>query len=221
LLGLAQLQRDPDRALPPQELSQRLDLLAHRIVALVDNFVALARAESADPKGFEDLDLRDALQDAYDEVWAAAQARNITIRINVSDEPCIASGDRHLLSRAVANLLSNAIKFSSAGTCVELSCRQRDHDSVITVADQGPGIEPQRQASLFQRFSRAVHRGGADPGGAGLGLAFVRVVAEKHGGHAWAEPNLPTGTVFQFSLRPRAPPAHDVAGIESARPADL
>jgi hypothetical protein len=83
LLGLAQLQREPARALPAGELSQRLDLLAQRLLTLVEGFVWLARAESSDPFAFEDFDLRNAVQDAYDEVWALAQVRNTSIAASV------------------------------------------------------------------------------------------------------------------------------------------
>jgi signal transduction histidine kinase len=199
LLGLAQLQRDPARALSPVELSQRLDLLAQRVLALVDSFVALARAESADPARFDHFDLRDAVQDAYDEVWAAAQAREITISPTVFDESCMVSGDRQLLARAIINLLSNAIKFSAHGSGVELFCEHSGPNAVVSVVDRGPGVDVDRRAALFLRFSRGVHRG-PDPGGAGLGLAFVRVVAEKHGGVAWAEHGREQGAVFRLSV---------------------
>jgi PAS domain S-box-containing protein len=207
LLGLAQLQRDPARALGHEELSQRLDLLAQRVLTLVDNFVALARAESADPAKFELFDLRDAVQDAYDEVWAAAQAREITISPAVSEKACMVSGDRQHLARAIINLLSNAIKFSAPGSGVELLCEHAGDNAVVCVVDHGAGIEPERRGALFQRFSRGLHRG-TDPGGVGLGLAFVRVVAEKHGGAAWAEHE--RGTVFRLSV--------PLAGFELADP---
>jgi PAS domain S-box-containing protein len=199
ILGLAQLQRDPARALQHEELSQRLDLLAQRVLTLVDNFVALARAESADPAKFDHFDLRDAVQDAYDEVWAAAQAREITIKPVVSAQPCTVSGDRQLLARATINLLGNAVKFSPNGSEVELLCEVVEKNAVVSIVDHGPGVEPERRAALFRRFSRGVHRGG-DPGGAGLGLAFVRVVAEKHGGTAWAEHERERGTEFRLSV---------------------
>lgn len=197
LMSLAQLQRDPARALPHSELTQRMDLLAHRLLTLVDNFVALARAESADPANFGVFDLRDAVQDAYDEIWAAAQTRNISTLPNVTDEACMVCGDRQLLSRAIVNLLGNAVKFSPAGGRVELVCANEQTLAVVSVRDQGPGVEPERRASLFRRFSRGLHRG-TDPGGAGLGLAFVRVVAEKHGGAVWAEHE--TGTTFRLAV---------------------
>jgi CHASE2 domain-containing sensor protein len=202
LLGLAQLQRDPARALGHEELSQRLDVLALRLLTLVDNFVALARAESANPATFEDFDLRDAVQDAYDEVWAAARARNIAIQLEVTEDVCTISGDRQLLARAIVNLLSNAIKFSPTGSTVDLICAHAGASAVVSVLDRGPGVDPERRPELFRRFSRGIHRG-TDPGGAGLGLAFVRVVTEKHGGAAWAEDAGQVGSVFRLSVHSR------------------
>jgi len=200
LLGLAQLQRDPNRALPPRELSARLELLAQRLLTLVDGFVALARAGATDPRAFDDFDVCDAIRDAYDEVWASAQARNTTINAAIAEDPVMVHGDRQLLARAVVNLLGNALKFSSAGAAVDLTCGLVGSDVVIKVADHGPGIEPQAASMLFQRFSRRLHRGASDPGGAGLGLAFVRVVAEKHRGRAWVEAAEGYGAIFCLSL---------------------
>ena len=200
LLGLAQLQRDPSRALPPNELSQRLDLLAQRLLTLVDGFVSLARAESTDVLAFEDFDLRDAVQDAYDEVWAAAQARNLSIVAAVPEDSVTVRGDRQLLARAIVNLLNNAVKFSPKTGKVQLSCLHGDREATVKIADQGPGIAPENVALLFRRFTRGLHRGTADPGGAGLGLAFVRVVTEKHRGRAWVESAEGYGAVFCLSI---------------------
>jgi signal transduction histidine kinase len=110
------------------------------------------------------------------------------------------SGDRHLLARAIINLLGNAVKFSPQGAAVELTCERHERVAQIQVSDQGPGIDPARRENLFQRFSRRVHRGGADPGGGGLGLAFVRVVAEKHNGEATVELGGEPGTRFRLCV---------------------
>jgi signal transduction histidine kinase len=68
----------------------------------------------------------DAVQDAYDETWAAAQARSVSMRPSVTDEVCMVSGDRQFLSRAIVNLLSNAVKFSPQDGSVELLCVHED-----------------------------------------------------------------------------------------------
>lgn len=200
LIGLAQLQRDPARALSAGELSRRLDVVAHRLLDLVDGFMALARAESADPRAFEHFDLRDSIQDAADEVWATAHAQQIAVAIRAPDEALLVNGDRHALARAIVNLLSNAIKFSPAGSTVQLDCAIRDSQAVVTVTDRGPGIPTARRSELFERFSRRLHRGDSDPGGSGLGLVFVRVVAQKHRGRAWHDAESAAGAQFCLAL---------------------
>jgi CHASE2 domain-containing sensor protein/signal transduction histidine kinase len=205
LLGLAQLQRDRERSLPPEQLSGRLELLAQRLLALVDGFVGLARAEAVDPAAFQELDLRDALQDAIDEVWAVAQSRRIVVEAPMPGVPLPVQGDRTLLARALINLLGNALKFSPQGGYVRVSCRVQRQEVTVEVEDSGPGVAEEARASLFQRFTRRVHRGPADPGGAGLGLAFVRVVAEKHGGRAWMQGAPSGGSIFTIALPLSAP----------------
>lgn len=205
LLGLAELQRDPRRALPPAQLSERLDVLANRTLALLDGFIALARAESVDPAAFESFDLRDAIQDASDEVWASAEVRRIALEVATPRRDARIHGDRHLLARALVNLLGNAVKYSPDGATVRLAFDCDAERARVIVEDQGPGIAPERHAELFRKFSRGVHRGDVDPGGAGLGLAFVRVVAEKHGGHVAVGTAAGGGSAFTLSL----PLAHD------------
>ena len=109
-------------------------------------------------------------------------------------------GDRQILGRALVNLLANAVKFSPGGTRVQMSCQRREREARVTVRDQGPGISAQHRAALFQRFSRGVHAGPADPGGAGLGLAFVRVAAHKHGGRVWIGEEPPPGAEFCMAV---------------------
>lgn len=204
LIGLARLQRDRERALAPEQLSQRLELLAQRLLALVDGFVGLARAEAVDPSAFEELDLRDALQDAIDEVWAVAQSRRIEVRAPLPTVSLLVQGDRTLLARALINLLGNALKFSPQGGSVQVRCRVHRRDVTVEVEDSGPGVAEEARDSLFQRFTRRVHRGQSDPGGAGLGLAFVRVVAEKHGGRVWMQ-GTPSGSALFAIALPLSP----------------
>lgn len=212
LLGLARLQRDPQRALPGPELSDRLDVLAQRTLTLVDGFVALARAESSDPNKFDELDVRDAIQDAYDEVWAAANAREISIAVSAPTALVLVDADRQLLARAIINLLGNAVKFSPDRSIVQLECLIRSAAVVIRITDSGPGIDVDQQVLLFERFTRGLHRGAKDPGGAGLGLAFVRVVAEKHGGKVWVESPATTGAASAAAVGSIAPTVAIVTG---------
>jgi len=200
LLGLAQLLRDPQRALAPAEAALRIEALAGRTLALADGFIALARAQFIEPNRFDDLDLRDALQDAIDEVWAAAEAKHVKIEVRLTAAIASVRGDRQMLGRALINLLNNAVKYSNVGAAVKVSIQRRGDAWVVDVEDQGPGIAHEQQGLLFQRFRRAVHHGSADPGGVGLGLAFVRLVAQKHGGRVEVRSDAGCGSTFSLCV---------------------
>ena len=200
LLGLAQMLRDPACVLPPAQTASRIESLAGRTLALADGFIALARAQFISAARFEIVDLHDALQDALDEVWAAAQARQIRLSLRpLNLTPCV-RGERDMLSRAFVNLLSNAIKYSPANGEVTLAIERRGLSWTLSISDAGPGIPQERQHELFHRFRRIVHAGEADPGGTGLGLAFVRVVADKHHGGVSVESRTEGGARFIFSV---------------------
>ncbi len=200
LLGLAQVLRDPQRALPSTEVALRIETLAGRTLALADGFIALARAQFIEPNRFDYLDLRDAVQDSIDEVWAAAEAKHVKIDAQLPLTSAGVKGDRQMLGRALINLLNNAVKYSDAGSTVKILIERRSDAWAITVEDQGPGIPRDRQGLLFQRFRRAVHHGSADPGGVGLGLALVRLVAQKHAGRAEVRSDAGCGSTFSLFI---------------------
>lgn len=200
LLGLAQLQRDPSRRLGDQDLSARLDRLAHRLLDLLDGFIALAHAESVDPVEFSECDLLDILQDAQDEVWAVAQARAVDISVSAPESRVRVRGDRQLLARAVTNLLLNAARFSPVDCSIRVSCRKSAESACITVEDDGPGVAPEDRARLFKRFARFGTHEPHSSKGAGLGLAFVAVVAQKHAGSVRYEDPAGGGARFVLEL---------------------
>jgi CHASE2 domain-containing sensor protein/signal transduction histidine kinase len=204
LLGLAAMLRDPGRAPPAAETARRIESLAGRTLELADGFIALSRASVIEASQFEPLDLRDALQDAIDEVWASAAAKRVTIEAQAGTDEARVHGDRQLLARALANLIGNAVKFSPAQSRVVASLERRAAGFVVSIRDHGPGIARDRQARLFQRYARGLHHGDADPGGIGLGLEFVRIVAHKHGGSVSVESAAGQGATFSLVLPPAA-----------------
>jgi CHASE2 domain-containing sensor protein/signal transduction histidine kinase len=200
LLGLASMLRDPRRTPPLPEVARQIEGLAGRTLSLADGFIALARAQTIEDDRFVALDLKDALQDAIDDVWAAAQARSVRILDLTAIDTAPARGDRQMLGRCLANLLGNAVKFSPEGATVDVRIERRGDCWAVTVQDIGPGIAPERQGALFQRFSRGLHAADSDPGGVGLGLAFVQVVAQKHAGAISVESSAGSGASFTLSV---------------------
>jgi two-component system heavy metal sensor histidine kinase CusS len=131
----------------------------------------------------------------------SAEDKHISLKLSGQD--CI-SGDRLMVQRAISNLLSNAIRHSPEGSQVSLHISSQERAVELSVSNPGPGIAPQHQAKVFERFYRVDSARARADGGTGLGLAIVRSIMTLHQGQVQvrSEP----GAMTQFSLRfPAAP----------------
>lgn len=106
--------------------------------------------------------------------------------------------DTSALHHIVSNLLGNAVRYSPEGTTIELAAEQREADAVITMTDQGPGIDPDDLDRIFLRYYRG--HGAEQQSGTGIGLSIVRNYVELSGGSVWAERPDGGGTRFAFTL---------------------
>jgi signal transduction histidine kinase len=109
-------------------------------------------------------------------------------------------GDASQLARVVANLTDNAARHATSRVAVSL---REDHDrAVLTVADDGPGVAVSDRERVFERFTRLDDARSRDQGGAGLGLAIVREIVERHGGTVVVDdvPDQPSGARFTVTL---------------------
>lgn len=114
------------------------------------------------------------------------------------EEGLVARGDRTGLGHVLTNLLSNAAKYSDADAPIRVSTRRRDGDAVISIADAGPGIAPDEQERIFDRFYRG--QPGEGPRGTGVGLAVVRRYADLMGGVVEVESEVGRGSTFSLVL---------------------
>jgi two-component system OmpR family sensor kinase len=177
-----------------------------RMRRLVGDLLLLARADARRVQPHRPTDLAEVLVEAASELGPMADRHELSI----SAEPAIVEGVRDELHRLVLNLLENSIRHTPPGTKVHAATQARDGEAVVIVEDAGPGIPPELQQRVFERFVR----GGRDGGrGSGLGLAIVRSVAQSHGGTVSLEaPEDGTGTRFVIripaagtALEPAAP----------------
>ena len=114
-----------------------------------------------------------------------------------SDSLPVVDGDPRHLRRVLQNLIGNAVKFrGEQPPAIHVSARRRDDEWVITVRDNGIGVEADQATRIFDMFSRV---SGA-PDGSGIGLAVCRRVVEAHGGVIWVEPAEGGGSAFSFTL---------------------
>jgi len=100
-------------------------------------------------------------------------------------------GDGAALERALSNLVENAHRHGPEGGTITVAASENQGLAVLSVSDEGSGLQPYQAARAFERFWRG---GGGGPG-SGLGLSIVQAIAERHGGRAFAE-----GAVFTIEL---------------------
>lgn len=156
------------------------------------------------------VSLGDLLRDAAQSLLASAELKGLKL---VLDAPALPSvGDPARLRLAFWHLLSNAVKFSPQGGEVRAVLACERGEAVLTVSDQGPGVEPALRGQLFDRTRAYAADRKARPRGLGLGLAVVRAVAELHGGSVSCPEG---GRGSRFSLRlplPSRPPLAPESG---------
>lgn len=193
LTTLAQQGRSP---LPAERLLDELQRLAARTLALADDFVRAARAETH-PLTLASVAPAVLVEDGAADARVAAAAAGVTLALDVAAAGESVWLDRELVVRALANLLSNAIRHAPAGSTVRVQAWRDRAGLCIEVCDEGPGLAPDQQLAL-QRGEDMLRVGGA--GGVGLGLVFVRRVARRHGGTLTATPG-PNGRGTCMTLR--------------------
>jgi two-component system, OmpR family, sensor kinase len=170
---------------------------SRRLSRLVDDMLTLARADAGYyPLRAARLCLAEMLRDVAQAGSVLGAPRSIRVSFSFAGEAPF-TGDEELLRRMVLNLVENAQTHSPAGSTVIVSLDTGEGRWRIRVRDEGPGIPSAEQARVFDRFYRG--EGGA-PGGAGLGLAIARWIAEKHGGELRIENSAPGGTTVLASL---------------------
>jgi chemotaxis family two-component system sensor kinase Cph1 len=117
-------------------------------------------------------------------------------RLESGELPDVDGDPRHL-RRVLQNLIGNAVKFrGEKQPHVHVSAWRREDEWVITVRDNGVGVDPDQASRIFDMFSRA----STAPEGSGIGLAVCRRVVEAHGGVIWVEPAEGGGSAFSFTL---------------------
>lgn len=190
----------------PEEYRETLGILrdeSQRLTHIIEDLFTLTRADA----GQHPLTLRENyLDELASEVLIRARSlalkKNITLTSAIeADLPICA--DEALLGRMLLNLLDNAIKYSPSGGGVELACRREGEHYIIRVSDNGPGIPRELHARIFERFFRADKaraRSEGDTGGAGLGLAIARWIAEAHHGRLELMRSDSSGSIFAVIL---------------------
>lgn len=161
------------------------------------------------------LDLRRFVFDLVIRLTGVIQSERI--RIEAMEVPPLVMADPDRLERILINLLVNALKYSDPDTDVVVTFETGVDEVVTSISDSGPGIPPEDEPYLFQRFRRVGQHSKREDG-LGLGLYTARGLVEAHGGKIWVESNPGKGSRFRFSLPAAPPPETRSSAGNSHRP---
>jgi signal transduction histidine kinase len=179
------------------------------LLSMVNTLLEVYRFEAGRKTlAFQPVNLGQLLEEVTGELAPLAQDKKLSLNLDVTEEPGTVMGDRLELHRLFTNLIGNAIKFTDSGSVTVRFTSQHQLDKSsqsqlseksnsveyisIEIADTGPGIRPEEQATIFERFRQGSHKSS----GSGLGLYLARRIVEAHQGIILLNSDLGKGSVF-------------------------
>jgi signal transduction histidine kinase len=177
-----------------RDLIERADRSAGRLNGLIDALLVYSSL------GIDELrlgvtDCQSLLGAICEDLETMMRDRDATI---VADPLPKVVADPPQLRRVFENLLVNALKFGGTAPRVKLAAEETEEGYVFTVADRGPGIDPNDHGRIFEPFERLAS---IDPQpGSGLGLSICKKIIEQHGGRIWVDSHIGKGAAFRFVL---------------------
>jgi len=199
LLGYATILRKRAETIPIEQRDEFIKVIeeqGYRILGLIENLLQSTRVEAGLGR------LQRVLVDLSGIVRAVARemgtGRQRTIEVDLSPRELGLFADPAAMEHVVTNLLDNALKYSDADTVVRAAVFEGDGEVLLTVADEGMGIDPDELPYVFDRFRQAPNARGHSS--VGLGLYIVQSLVAAQGGRVWVESEQGKGTTFTVAL---------------------
>lgn len=172
-----------------------------RLLKLINNLIDLEKIDSQDVHVIlENVNIVEVIEDTVLSVVPYAKAKNIEIVFDTVEEEIIMAIDKNKVERIVLNLLSNAIKYSKDIGFVEIKIDVYKNNMVLTVEDNGVGIEEENIDKIFDRFVRLDDSLTRRNEGTGIGLSIVKAFVECHNGSIKVDSTKNIGTKFTISI---------------------
>ena len=202
LIGLSELLLDEEKQRDPEKVARYAKMInegAESAYALLLNLLEWSRMQTGRlPYRPGPQVLETVIQEVLSPLEAQAVVKGIRIRVQVGQFRVWA--DQDMLATILRNLISNAIKFTRRDGFIQIEAFSQEQEVVVTVSDNGLGIEEERRLQLFETGEKTSILGTDNEKGTGLGLPLCRELVEKHGGRIWVESEEGKGSTFSFSL---------------------
>jgi two-component system phosphate regulon sensor histidine kinase PhoR len=188
----------------PEQATEYADIIwreSVRLGRLIDNVLDFAKIERG--KGvyeFADTDIGEVVERAVDLVGRRLATADMSIDVQIEPDLPQVKLDANAFTLAVMNLIDNATKYAADGKKIEIELQRQGERIVLAVRDWGPGIEPEEQEHIFERFYRARAVRLKQIRGSGIGLALVRHIARAHHGDVSVESTPGQGATFRLWL---------------------
>jgi heavy metal sensor kinase len=165
-----------------ERLLSQLDEI-ERLAKIVDALTLLTKADAGQVKlNFETVRMDELVRESFADAKILAQPQNILVQLAACEEVSV-SGDRHRLRQLLLNLTDNAIKYNHPGGTVTISLKRTDGFAELKIENTGPGVAPELQGRVFERFFRGDSSHSNSMEGSGLGLSIAQWIVNAHKGN--------------------------------------
>lgn len=185
-----------------EDYLERMHKNVERLARLINDLLDISRMESGKTRiNLAPLLLPKLVEEVVSGLRLIAAQKGIQFNLNPFEGNGELKGDRDKLEQIMTNILDNAIKFTPQGGQITVALKEDQGCIRVSIRDTGPGIPPEEQSRVFDRFYR-IERGDLPfrTKGTGLGLFIAKTLVEMHGGRIWVKSEVGKGSEFSFTL---------------------
>ena len=178
-----------------QEFLRRLQGSIQHITTLINDLLDLGRLEAGFDTRRELVHLENVLKYSLDMFEGQLKKKNIKLAVDVATDLKTIRANPIRIRQMLDNLVGNAIKYTQPEGTVRVNMSMMGNQIILKVEDTGPGIPPDEQGRIFEKFYRATNTI-ESVDGSGLGLAIVKSIVDSHQGRVWVESTVGKGSAF-------------------------
>jgi signal transduction histidine kinase len=194
-----------DGTIPPEQQGRYINIMlfeTDRLTKLTSNILTL---NEMDPKSVRlecsNFDINSLMRHTIETFEGRCKKQKIQFQLTFPGEALYVYGDKGKIGQIIYNLIDNAIKFSPENSCIFVNVRVKGEKAIISIKDNGCGIDKESLGKIFDRFYKSDTSRGKDKKGSGLGLAIVKEILLAHNENIDVVSTVGVGTEFTFTLQ--------------------